>query len=355
MEEIFDFFHIDLSGKDVLIKPNMFLGFRPELGSCTSREVIEAALEAALAQGAIVSVGDNTSQVDPITVQDHIKDVVGDHYANIGTESEPRSIGGYDDVPISRKALQADFLINLPKFKTHVVCGITCCVKNLMGLIPGAAKSRIHYQAGHAKTFTRFLVALYDAVRPDLNIVDATVGMGGDGPTHGDLRKIDRLVAGPNGVEVDAVCAAMMGFEPVQIKTLEFAHEAGLGEIELDKIEVVGPFEIIDGFIKPTTYQAYKPVSERKPTSYSTQHDQVYDVWKRLSSIRPQLVEDTCTLCGSCADICAAEAITMDPHPRMEAQKCISCFCCFEVCPEGAWIIPQDETVEQGRGYLAPG
>jgi len=43
-------------------------------------------------------------------------------------------------------------------------------------------------------------------------------------------------------------------------------------------------------------------------------------------------------MCGQCAKNCAAKAIEFDTrnHPVFIRKKCISCFCCAELCSENA-------------------
>jgi NAD-dependent dihydropyrimidine dehydrogenase PreA subunit len=134
--------------------------------------------------------------------------------------------------------------------------------------------------------------------------------MEGDGPSHGELREVNKIIAGTNGVEVDTVIAAMMGFTPSRLKFLEMANNLGLGQIDLNKIDIVGDFEILPDFKPPLTYLTTK--------------------------VRVELDEEVCTQCGTCEEVCQAGAMRLDPYPTVDNEKCIYCFCCSEGCPEGA-------------------
>ncbi len=84
------------------------------------------------------------------------------------------------------------------------------------------------------------LVALARKTMPHLAVVDGFVGMHREGPRHGTPIRLGTVVAGTDAVAVDAVAAAVMGFDPRRIGYLVRAHAAGLGEIDLDRIRVVG-------------------------------------------------------------------------------------------------------------------
>lgn len=90
------------------------------------------------------------------------------------------------------------------------------------------------------EVMNRNLVALARQTKPHLAVVDGFVGMHREGPRHGTPIKLGTVIAGTDAVAVDAVAAAVMGFDPRSIGYLVYAHEAGLGEIDLENITVVG-------------------------------------------------------------------------------------------------------------------
>jgi ferredoxin len=231
---------------------------------------------------------------------------------------------------ISKQISQVDYLINIPKMKTHVLTGISCCIKNLYGYVVGAMKSRYHLEAKKLKRLTQLWLDLYKYRTPDLNIVDGIVAMEGGGPTHGEPRDVRKIIAGKNGFEVDVVLTAMMGWDPKQIRKLTMAHEQGLGEIDPDKIDIQGDFEILPEFKRPPTFSL----------------NLEFNPYEEITKIRPVLDEDMCALCGLCEDeACPAEAIALDPHPIIDEEKCISCYCCVEFCPEGALSVEYDKEI----------
>jgi uncharacterized protein (DUF362 family) len=86
----------------------------------------------------------------------------------------------------------------------------------------------------------RNLVALARRTRPHLSVVDGWVGMHREGPRHGTPLALGVVVAGTDAVAVDAVAAAVMGFDPSQVGYLHHAQRAGLGIADLGRINVLG-------------------------------------------------------------------------------------------------------------------
>ncbi len=90
------------------------------------------------------------------------------------------------------------------------------------------------------EAMNRNLVALARRTRPHLSVIDGWIGMHREGPRHGTPLRLGVVVAGTDAVAVDAVAAAVMGFDPWGIGYLRYAHEAGLGIADLERINVVG-------------------------------------------------------------------------------------------------------------------
>lgn len=133
---------------------------------------------------------------------------------------------------------RADFVVSLPKMKTHHWAGVTLSMKNLFGVMPGMCygwpKNVLHH-AGIGQS----ILDIYAAVEPDLAIVDGVIGMEGDGPIMGTPKPAHLLVMGRNLPAVDATAARLMGFDPLRIEYLR--HASGrLGPIQERHIEQLG-------------------------------------------------------------------------------------------------------------------
>jgi uncharacterized protein (DUF362 family) len=110
----------------------------------------------------------------------------------------------------------ADLIVSVPKLKTHHWVGATLSMKNLFGVMPGVfygwPKNVLHF-AGIAPS----ILDINAAVGPHLAIVDAIIGMEGDGPIMGTPRFVGALVMGRNLPAVDATCARLMQINPWRI------------------------------------------------------------------------------------------------------------------------------------------
>jgi uncharacterized protein (DUF362 family) len=147
---------------------------------------------------------------------------------------------------------QVDWIVSLPKMKTHHWAGVTLSMKNLFGVMPGIyygwPKNVLHH-AGIARS----IVDINAAVRPHLAIVDGIIGMEGDGPIMGTPRQAGVLVMGTNLPAVDATCARLMKIDPARVEYLATAS-GRLGPIAETHIEQRGesiaalaqPFRLLD-------------------------------------------------------------------------------------------------------------
>jgi len=337
MQGIFEEFDPDLTGKQVLIKPNFGAAVGPEKSALTDPRVVKSVLDECLKRSRDVLIGDNPGNLDTGAMHtvgmSGILELAGDSYYNISQEGEFVDIGSgiIPQVFLSQKITEGDFLINVPKMKTHVLSGISCCIKNLYGYIVGAMKARYHLEAGSLKRLTQLWLDLYQFRPPDLNIVDALVAMEGGGPTHGKPRQVGKIIAGQNGMEVDVVLTTMMGWDPKRIKKLEMAWEQGLGEIDMNNIEVKGDFEILPEFERPPTFASLNPK---------------FNPYEEIVKIRPRVKKEACIMCRLCGDeSCPAGAISFDDYPVIDQNKCISCYCCVEFCPEGALNVEYNQEI----------
>src|SRR6185436_9203177 len=134
--------------------------------------------------------------------------------------------------------LQSDFIVSMPKLKTHHWVGMTASMKNLFGTVPGAVygwpKNLLHFRG-----IEQSIIDLTATIQPHLSIVDGIVGMEGDGPIMGKPRPMGLLAMGADLVAVDATCARMIGLDPVKMPYLKVASKF-LGNIDEGKIDQRG-------------------------------------------------------------------------------------------------------------------
>jgi uncharacterized protein (DUF362 family)/Pyruvate/2-oxoacid:ferredoxin oxidoreductase delta subunit len=331
VDHAFELFPLAVRGKRVLVKPNVLRGSDPDEAIVTHPALVRAVVEKLLGLGpAEIIVGDNPGATayganEKSFQQAGLIEAAKGCYRNIGTDSvEVNLDGGFvDRVSISRAVSDADILISLPKFKTHGLTTISGAIKNSYGIIPGAQKAMLHGIAETPWRFNELVVHVFSLRVPDLFIVDAVVGMEGNGPVSTDLRRINKVLAADNAVALDATIARMMGVEPGALRFLEVAKEHGLGDHEAESIEVVGSLTPIRDFKLPA----------------GTAHDarNVRGFLESRAGMRPQVDQALCTACETCVEHCPASALTMkDGFPVADRSKCLACFCCQEMCPEKA-------------------
>ena len=137
-----------------------------------------------------------------------------------------------------------DLLINMPITKDHAGNRFTGTMKNLMGLNSPGNNRTFHRpnwktDPNDVAHLEQSIVDLNKAVKPALNVVDATEFIVTNGPFGpGQLLRPEKVVAGTDRVAVDAYCAGLWGLEPKDIVQIKRASEQGLGEINLDRVVV---------------------------------------------------------------------------------------------------------------------
>jgi uncharacterized protein (DUF362 family)/Pyruvate/2-oxoacid:ferredoxin oxidoreductase delta subunit len=337
VDRAFEFFPLEFYGKRVLIKPNVLRASKAEEGIVTHPAVLRAVVDKVESFGpSSIVVGDNPGVMgyganEECFRRTGLMEAARGCYQNIGNDSQQVDFNPdfMSTVTLSRAVLEADIIISLPKFKTHGLTVITGAIKNSYGFLPGAQKARLHRAAASPERFHEMLVDVFRLRVPDLFLVDAVVGMEGNGPVSPDLRNIGRILASDNGVALDAVIAAMMGCEPGRLRFLQKAKEVGLGDYDLSTIEVIGELKPLPDFKLP-------PLSGER----DFHNKNIQEVLRSRAILRPQADPKLCTGCGACVEQCPVSALSMNhPLPRVDANRCITCFCCQEICPEKAMTL----------------
>ena len=337
VDRAFELFPQQIDGKRVLIKPNVLRMSNAEEHIVTHPALLRAVVEkveemspAAIVVGdnpGMTSYGDNEKSFEKTGLMDAAKG----YYKNIGSTMEKLAFHPdlMPDVGISKEVLDADIVISLPKFKTHGLTVMSGAIKNSYGILPGAQKARLHQAAGTPARFHEVIVDVFRLRVPDLFIMDAVVGMEGNGPASPDLREIGLILAADNAVALDGVVARMMGLEPDRLRFLQMAKRQGLGEYDSQLIKIEGEMRVLPNFKLP-------PLGgEAVATDPGIQ-----EFIKIRTHVRPQADPELCTGCGTCIDHCPVSALRQeDDLPVVDVDVCITCFCCQEICPEKAIVL----------------
>jgi uncharacterized protein (DUF362 family)/Pyruvate/2-oxoacid:ferredoxin oxidoreductase delta subunit len=228
--------------------------------------------------------------------------------------------------------LEADLVINLPKFKTHSLTTVTGAVKNIFGVIPGRAKPGYHATLTDKHLFAAMLLDLAACISPGLTIMDAVIGMEGNGPGNGDPRQVGFLLGSENPLALDLVMAEMMGLAREENPYLVEAEKQGRSPTRLEDITLVGiePQELrVPDFLLPDTTR-----------SASWLEDALFPLFRSSMTLQPLVIPADCIACEDCVNICPMNVIEIvdgdHPHALIDDNGCIRCYCCHETCPEDA-------------------
>ena len=258
-------FDLPVRGKTVLLKPNL-VGLDPIGMMNTHPAVITAARESFLRLGAAeVMVGDGPAMdrdTQAVLESIRLRGFAGPpsgFFVDLNTDDVERVLlktraSRLRELYFPKTVRGVDFLVSLPKLKTHHWAGVTLSLKNMFGVIPGGCygwpKNILHW-AG----IDRAILDINAAVRPDFAIVDGIIGMEGNGPIQGVSKAAGVLILGDDPVAVDSTSARIMGLAPEKINHI--AHAATLlGHIDAQKIRQLGesivstrtPFAVLESF-----------------------------------------------------------------------------------------------------------
>ncbi|MGB3533258.1 MAG: DUF362 domain-containing protein [Microcoleaceae cyanobacterium] len=221
-------------GARVLLKPNLLTASRPMSECITRPELVRAVAELVIEAGGKPFIGDSPAfgtargvaqrngylplleSLDIPIVEFHSQ-----RYQTLNDE--------LGHLHLSKEAMNADVVINLPKVKSHVQLTLTLGVKNLFGCVPGKMKAWWHMEVGKdVNRFGMMLVETAKAINPELTILDGIIGHEGNGPSGGEPRPLGLLAAATDVFALDRVMVEILGVSRDLVPTVIAAEKLGL-------------------------------------------------------------------------------------------------------------------------------
>jgi uncharacterized protein (DUF362 family)/Pyruvate/2-oxoacid:ferredoxin oxidoreductase delta subunit len=353
-------------GEKIIIKANLLIGSPPDRAA-TVHPAVAAALGAKFRMaGALVSLADSPAAGLP-----HGEAELRRTYAECGMEAAAREAGIDLCLDVAYRAvsfpqgklirrfdlmsplLDADGLVNLSKLKTHTYTGMTGAIKNMFGAVPGRAKTAFHATLADPDLFCGMLLDLAACLPARLCVMDAVIGMEGDGPNAGSPRTVGWLLASTDPLALDIVASEMMCVPPDKNRLLRETERRGLSPCRIEDVELAGAS--LDqlrqkGYTLPRTMAlggGWDRAAGMSPIQIALA-PVIEFVLKRGVALRPVVKKAECVSCGVCLKACPARAIYF-PRSRVPGARgrkskaarirqgaCIRCYCCHELCAKRA-------------------
>ncbi len=241
-----------VAGRRVLLKPNAGRVAGPASGVVTNPEVVAAAIDAFREAGAEVAIGES-----PITgvrtmeafEASGIAGMARDrHCPLLDMDQRPPVETAIPDgqavhvIKVCTEVFEYDVVVSIPVMKMHMHTGVTLGVKNMKGCLWRRSKVRLHMlpdvPGATEKSLDIAIVDLSSVLRPHFTLIDGTTGMEGLGPSAGQPKALNVVVAGVDVFATDAVACELMGVPASQVPHLRLGAARGHGVIDLVDIDV---------------------------------------------------------------------------------------------------------------------
>jgi len=343
-------------GAKILIKPNLNNDLVALVGNSTDLRVLAALMESLLNRGyrnLVLADGSNVGVhrrgIDAMKRLrvDRLAERYGVAVLDLNEDQGlPIVLHGGGHPEVARSVLEADFLITVPKVKTHAEAGLSCALKNQVGVCVGQFKREVHRDLG------RNILALNQAVVPDLVLVDGLIGMEGNGPGDGEPFRLGTLAMCDDPFLNDLAVCRVVGMPWQEVPYLVHAFDEGvLNGIDETDVEGLPQLHTIRRAPQRSRLAelsearslhwlklAARPVIDRVPAViraayrlgvvqdvYSLEDDGVAGVRRKPGD---------CGDCHICEDFCPTWLTRDEIGVKTDAEDCVSCLYCWWVCPD---------------------
>lgn len=240
LQRVLRMFGLNLRGKSVLLKPNL-VEYIDGVEVNTNPILVGATAEAFRNLGArsvVIAEGPGHQRDTYLVLAESgleaqlrrqklsFVDLNRDELVKVATRA---NFTGLDHLWLPRTVLESDFVVSMPKVKTHHWAGLTLSMKNMFGIVPGTKygwpKNVLHWKGIH-----RSILDICATAPIQFVVADGVVAMEGNGPLHGTHRHLGKIVLANDPVAADFVCAQLMGLNPSLVWHLDRAsHFLGNG------------------------------------------------------------------------------------------------------------------------------
>jgi len=250
-------FRLNIPGKTVLLKPNLVEDLPGPVN--TNADIIGAAARSFLRLGATrVVIGEGPGHqrdtelvVQAANLKPHLAerqiqfvDLNRDELVRVKLKA---NYSGMGELWLPRTVLDSNFVVSMPKMKTHHWAGVTLSLKNMFGIVPGMKygwpKNLLHWHGIHES-----ILDICATVPIHFVIADGITAMEGNGPLQGTARDLGKIVLADDPVAADATCARLMGFDPLQVRHLSDGSRF-LGNLRADRIAMLA--ENVERAVRP--------------------------------------------------------------------------------------------------------
>jgi uncharacterized protein (DUF362 family) len=236
-------------GATVVIKPNGGHVYPPESAVDTSPEVVAAAIKALrkgkpkeiiLAEASAIGC-DTMECLEASGIKKAAEEAGVDQIIDIKSETDlvdipiPDARSDIKEVKLPRFLTEADFIVNLPIFKSHVSMVFSCALKNIKGVVQDLVHAVMHFT-----DLAAAMMDLWSVIDIDLTIADLIRPMEGFGPHCGTPIDFGCVVASADPVALDATACRMVGLDIDKVDYFEAAIERGMGNVDENRIEIRG-------------------------------------------------------------------------------------------------------------------
>ena len=319
-------------GMTVLLKINLISPMGSDTGAVTHCELVRALTRILKMKGCEVWIGDSAggaiggkAQTERSFAVSGIKAVADQEGAvlkNFDKEGVKKIITqSGEEMYLSKPMFDADLVINLPKFKTHLAGAFTGAVKNLYGCIPGQKKAYYHKIYPQIAEFGKVIADINQALSVKLHIMDGVLAMDGQGPVGGRPYRANKILLSGDALALDTVVLDMIGLKLQDVSILQALIDRQLGTSDPEKITVCGDHTA------PPRLKGFEPARVIRAKNDFGMLGRVIDFLKT----RPKIDLGICKKCNVCVESCPVGAIDKETK-KIDYKACIECMCCHELC-----------------------